>query len=361
MLRHTRAPLSSLTLSLPLHNLQFSHSCLHKEGMLRYRNSITNARVKLIMHNLRKNATSRSRRIIATYILCICLLIAAIWLAYGGGGSAPLFRLGRPSSDVYYVSKRALCSRSIAHEQLGIQPIAVSKVILRPIVHEKEVEGYDDRLEVLEDALINDTVFLDRNVTGKEAELSTNVCPLHTIRIYPSLKPTRYTASTLVFGVTLSIDEISSSLQHWQYWARKSKMSFHILLPNVEHHRVSEAKEMIRKSLGISVQVEAARDTDDPAKLTLMLVERMHKSSAPDKKWYIILSPTTFVTSVEDILLALEPYNSGQSLYLGGLSESATLREQWGIFAYGGAGIVLSRQLVKNLARHSIFPEIRDL
>ena len=321
--------------------------------MPRYRNRVASGQYSLLIHCLRKTTTCRSRRIILANITCLTLFVAAIWLANRGGKSDIPSGPGLVTGDVYYVSKRALCSRSIAHEQLGIQPIAVSKVILRPIVRTEEIEGYDDRLEVLDDALVNDVVFLDRNVTGKEAELSANVCPLHTISTLPPRIPTRYTASTLVFGITLSVDDIFKSLQHWRYWARKSKVSFHILLPSSDYYRVTEAKELIRESLGINVHVEATQDTDNPAKLTLILVESMQEKAGSGKEWFIILNPETFVTSVDDILLALELYNSGQSLYMGGLSESNRQKQESGLFAYSGAGIVLSRHLLTTIAPHS--------
>ena len=321
--------------------------------MHRYRNGHANDRYSLLIHCLRKNTTSRCRRVILVNFVCLTLFVAAIWSTFRDGSTKILAGPGSATGDVYYVSKRALCSRSIAHEQLGIQPIAVSKVILRPIIRTEETEEYEDRLEVLDNPLVNDVVFLDRNVTGKEAELSATVCPLHTISTLPPRRPTRYTASTLVFGITLSVDDIFESLQHWPYWARKSKVSFHILLPSSDYDRVTEATELIRGSLGINVHVEATQDTDDPAKLTLMLVESMQKKAASGMEWFIILSPATFVTSVDDVLLALEPYNSGQSLYMGGLSERTQQKEKRGLFAYGGAGIVLSRQLLTTIAPHS--------
>lgn len=257
-----------------------------------------------------------------------------------------------PTSDVYYISKRALCSRSLAYEQLRIQPIAVSKVILRPVVRDGVIEGYDDRLEVLEDVMINDVVFLDRNASGKDAELSAHVCPLHTVSVLPERKPTRYTASSLLFGITMNANDIPKALEHWQYWARKPKVAFHVLLPSSEQSRVSEAKDMIRKALGINVVVESAKNTDDFSQLTLQLVARMDKNAASSREWFIVLSNGTFVTSIDDILLALEPYEVEQSLYLGGLSESTQQKEKHGIFAYGGAGIVLSRPLADTVAQH---------
>ena len=55
---------------------------------------------------------------------------------------------------------------------------------------------------------------------------------------------------------------------------------------------------------------------------------------------------------MDDILLALEPYDATRSLYLGGLSENTIQKEKHGIFAYGGAGIVLSRPLMDDLTPH---------
>src|SRR5271167_2911538 len=139
--------------------------------MPRYRNGVTNDRYSLLFRPLRKATSSRSRRIILANLVLL-LFLTALWLAHRG--RTKVIVPTENISNVYYVSKRALCSRSIAHEQLGIQPIAVSKVILRPTLQREGAEAYDGRLEVLESPMINDVVFLDRNVSGKEAELSAN-------------------------------------------------------------------------------------------------------------------------------------------------------------------------------------------
>ena len=316
-----------------------------------YRNGL-NGYYSILWHHLRKRTTSRSGRIVLANLVCLVLFVTAIAIANRDRKELALPNsAGLATGDLYYISKRALCSRSLAYQQLGIQPIAVSKVILRPVVRDDIIEEYDDRLEVLEDELINDVVFLDRNASGKEAELSA-LCPLHTVSVLPERKPSKYTASSLLFGVAMNADDVPKVLQHWQYWGRKTKVAFHILLPSSQQNRVSEARNLIRSTLGIDVTVESAKNTDDFAQLTLLLVERMEMNAASSRRWFIILSATTFVTSIDDILLALEPYDAVQSLYLGGLSESTKRKAKDGILAYGGAGIVLSRPLVQTVLQY---------
>ncbi len=328
--------------------------------MPKYRNGLANTRFALVLHNLQKHAHIRSRKVLLANFICFCLFLVGMGL----GNRKPTIIVedvedipavaGLHVGDVYYISKRTLCSRSIAYDQLGIQPIAVSKVILRPIVREGPIEGYDDRLEVLENAMVNDVVFLDRNVSHSEAELNANVCPLHTVSILPNRNPTKYTASSLLFGVVIKADDIPNALQHWRYWTRNTDVTLHILLPNSDLHRIAEVEGMIRATLDVEVLVEANRETEDLAKLTLNLVQRMQINALPERVWFIILSSSTFVTSVDDILLALEPYDATRALYMGGLSESKKQKEQYGVFAYGGAGIVLSRPVVDTVVAHSI-------
>jgi Fringe-like len=320
--------------------------------MPRFQNGVGNRPISIITYHLRKHTTTRGRRIILLNLVFLILFIIAFgWATSGNNDFRIPVMTGLHAGDVYYISKRALCAKSVAHEQLGIQPIAVSKVILRPVV--REGENYDDRLEVLEDQLINDIVFLDRGVTGKEAELSTNVCPLHTVSVLPDRKPTRYTPSSILFGVVMAAEDIPLALQHWKYWAKDKDVAFHILLPSTDFDRVGEVEELIRITLGINVHVEANREIVEPAQLTLALVQKMLKNAGSRRVWFIILTPSTFVTSLDDVLLALEPYNAAQILYMGALSESTEQKEKHGIFAYGGAGIVLSRPLVTSLVPHS--------
>jgi beta-galactofuranoside beta-1,5-galactofuranosyltransferase len=241
-----------------------------------------------------------------------------------------------------------------------VQPIAVSKVILRPVLRsrgpgEEVTWDYSARLEVLEDAMINDVAFLDRDVTGQEAELSANVCPLHTVTVIPSRKPKRYTEGELVIAVAMTVEEIPNMLLHWTYWARNSSVGVYILLPTSQSDRVSEAEALLKTGLATTrVKVEAAVDTAEPGNLALRLVEQMRTAAYSTTQWFLILSPATFITSMDDLLLALEPHDATQRMYMGGMTESKGLRDKFGQFAYGGAGIVLSRPLVEDLSSHSI-------
>jgi len=324
--------------------------------MLKYRSGATSLLSSKI-RQLGNPTTPRARRIIFANVVCLILLAGTLFLARGGDDqrAALLGMTPLRTGEVYYVSKRALCSRSLAHEQLGIQPIAVSKVILRPVVFTEVDASYDDRLEVLQESMINDVVFLDRNISGKAAELASTACPLHTVKMLPPQKPpSRYSPSSVAFGVTMSADELANTLEHWRFWAQKST-SFHILLPGSEANRVSEVKDRIKKELGIKAVVQSAKDTNEPARLSMKLVQSMERKAASRKEWFIILTPDTFVVSLEDVLLAVEPYNSRDVLYMGSLSESLRQREQWGHMAYGGAGIILSRPLASILAKHGRF------
>jgi hypothetical protein len=98
----------------------------------------------------------------------------------------PVPEKGIHAGESYYVSKNALCSHSIAYEQLNIQPIAVSKVILRPLVN--VLAG---PFQLFENCLLNDIAFLDRNVTGNSAELNPMGCPIHTVSILHESRPFR--------------------------------------------------------------------------------------------------------------------------------------------------------------------------
>ena len=267
---------------------------------------------------------------------------------------------GLHAGDVYYVSKRNICSRSVAYEQLEIQPIAISKVILRPVVRTERTDNLDNRLEVLENPMINDVVFLDMGVTGKEAELNANLCPLHTVSTLPERAPKRYTASSVLFGIVVSAHEIPQLLLHLNYWAPDKDVELYILLPYEDSHRTAEATRLIRETLGKDVVVESAPGRMEPSLLTLVLLQRMQKYAISQKEWFIILTPDTFVTSMRDVLLALEPYDSGDVLYMGGLSESAQQKEKYGIFPYPGAGIVLSRPLVTELEPYSSHPDLLE-
>jgi hypothetical protein len=319
---------------------------------------VGHSRLAIIAYQLRRYTSTRSRKIVLANVCCIILFLVGIGLAHKHNQK----ELGVPaengvhSGKVYYISKRSLCSQSIAHQDLGIQPIAVSKVILRPIIRTEPQEGFDERLEVVEESMVNDVVFLDRNVTGRDAELSATVCPLHSVSILPPRKPARYNPSDLRFGVVINADDVPAALEHWRYWLRESNVNLHLVLPNRDYYRTSEVEQMITSALGVRAKVESIRDIDDFAKLTLLLVQRMHRSAAKGVKWFIVLQPSTFVTSVDDVLLALEPYDSQKTLYMGSISESTRQKEEWGIFAYGGAGIVMSRPLVDTVVPNSMSP-----
>jgi hypothetical protein len=163
-----------------------------------------------------------------------------------------------------------------------------------------------------------------------------------------------------MFGIAMGVDDIPKAMEHWGFWAHNADIDFHILVPSSDSNRAGEAEKMIRGALNVNVRVEAAKDTHDLKLLYVMLVARMRARAVSSTKWFIILSPGTFVTSMDDILLALDPYDASQKLYMGAyiliycyaeyrLSESKAQKDQYGIFAYGGAGVVLSRPVVDGI------------
>jgi hypothetical protein len=271
-----------------------------------------------LLHHVRKSTTSRSRRIFLANVFCAVIFVAIMWLSSREKTMDPIVTAtkGNGAGEVYYISKRALCSRSIAHSELNIQPIAVSKVVLRPII--RDFEGSQHRLEVLDTSLINDVIFLDRNISDVEAELGASICPFHTVSTLPPRHAQRYAPATVIFGCALTIDEIPFMIQHWRYWVPNSNAQFHVLLPKSNSSQTAEAAEMFRAELGIDVKVDATQETDDMGKLYLLLIQSMSNMAFKGTDWFVILSKDTFVTSMDDILLALEPYDATYQLYMGG-------------------------------------------
>jgi Fringe-like len=316
-------------------------------------NSLINRCYSILSYPLLRTTSPTSRRIFN--IACLFLfLLALFWICQSSLQTELLVpTTGLYTGDVYYISKRSLCQTSLAYERLGVQPIAISKAILRPVLEGVAINAdFNDRLEILPNPLINDIVFLDRGLEGKAAELGSNICPLHTVTVLPPRKPVKYSASNVMFGCVVSVDDLPETLLHWKYWARQKDLELFVLIPYHESQRKAEAERLIRETLGRNVHVETAPSDIEPAMLTLTVMGRMRKTANSLIEWFIILAPQTFVTSINNILLALEPHNSRNVLYMGALSESSQQREKFGNFAYGGAGIVLSRPLVNLLIPH---------
>ena len=69
-----------------------------------------------------------------------------------------------------------------------------------------------------------------------------------------------------------------------------------------------------------------------------------------DIDWYTIVDDDTFIPSVSRFASTLAGYDHERPFYIGGLSEPKADLSGIGMFAYGGAGMVFSSGLVKELA-----------
>ena len=153
----------------------------------------------------------------------------------------------------------------------------------------------------------------------------------------------------LMFGLATDVSRLEDNLDHMKLWMRSKGV--HILTivpPDSGAKKLQEAW----RDLGIDITI-VERDASFFDRLLslvpemLKLAEYQHKG---DIEWYTILDDDTFIPSISRFASVLNAYDYERPFYIGGISEPKADLSGIGYFAYGGAGMIFSSGLVKELA-----------
>lgn len=154
-------------------------------------------------------------------------------------------------------------------------------------------------------------------------------------------------ASHIDFGVATTVRRLNDSLDQFAHWAGYTRTRvFALVEPDEDDTAVPQVKAKA-ELLGINLFITESED--DYLHRYFALIPLMEANMREKTQWACIIDDDTFFLSMSALVKALEGYDHTQPMYIGALSEGIPQIAVFGIIAFGGAGVFLSRPLLTDL------------
>lgn len=154
-------------------------------------------------------------------------------------------------------------------------------------------------------------------------------------------------ASHIDFGVATTVTRLNESLDQFVHWAGYTHTRIFALIEPDESHTALDGVRAKADALGINLFVTEA--DDDYLHRYFALIPLLESHSRPSTRWACIIDDDTFFPSMPALVDALDAYDHNTPMYIGGLSEGIPQIAVFGLIAFGGAGVFLSRPLMSEL------------
>ncbi|KAL1971605.1 hypothetical protein VTN31DRAFT_2226 [Thermomyces dupontii] len=177
-----------------------------------------------------------------------------------------------------------------------------------------------------------------------ETDVGWNVTCAPPIQLRVPRPPPKVDASHLDFAISTTGVRLLEAMNAFGHWLGHSNAR---MLAVIKPGADLLAIERKANSLGINlVIIESDKDYETRY---WSLVKVLADNARPETKWSVVMDDDTFFPSMTGLVDMLAQYDETQPYYIGALSENAKQIGIFGVFAFGGAGIFISRPLLTEL------------
>ncbi|KAJ5899710.1 hypothetical protein N7495_004454 [Penicillium taxi] len=155
-------------------------------------------------------------------------------------------------------------------------------------------------------------------------------------------------ASHIDFGVATTISRLNDSLDQFAHWAGYTRTRiFALVEPEKDSGNGVNYLRTKADALGINLVVTVS--DDDYLYRYFALVPLLQQNMRESTRWGCIIDDDTFFISMAALVDAMDGYDHTKPMYVGGLSEGMPQIAVFGMIAFGGAGVFLSRPLLNEI------------
>ena len=210
----------------------------------------------------------------------------------------------------------------------------------------------------LDEKLFPDLVTIDLSTSSK-VELKHCREPL--LLDVPIFLEQPVDASHIIFGVSTTLKRLDQSIPQLNRWLANTQARLLAIVVisedfgDIEKTVFATAQEKSAlqskmRGLGMDVTlVDPLEKNDVFAEKYFSLVKLLYSKADEKTLWISTIDDDTFVPSMPALLATLEKYDPYEQYYVGSLSENWSAVTRYGLMAFGGAGIFISRPLGKIL------------
>lgn len=158
----------------------------------------------------------------------------------------------------------------------------------------------------------------------------------------------------LLFGISTMYKRLEESLPAFETWLGGSESPMVAVVvdaePENEAPKDFKAIEAMYLKAGIKLTcVKPRNSTLSVDQNHFTVIEDLVEAATPGIKWIGLLDDDTFFPSLYNLDQELAKYDYKKSVWLGALSEDLEAIRNWGVMAFGGAGVFLSVPLAREL------------
>ncbi|KAI4174994.1 MAG: hypothetical protein LQ343_002021 [Gyalolechia ehrenbergii] len=172
------------------------------------------------------------------------------------------------------------------------------------------------------------------------------------ITLHVPLYPTApVDASNMIFGIATTLERLEDSRHHIARWlAHTGAKLFVIAIKPGEGDAPTseqiETKQSVMRDQGMDVTLVTPLSKDETfTESYFSLVKVMYTHRANETTWFVVMDDDTFFPSMQSLQAMLKRYDPAEQYWIGAISESWWSVGRYGMMAFGGAGIFLSRAL----------------
>ncbi len=159
--------------------------------------------------------------------------------------------------------------------------------------------------------------------------------------------PERDDTGKLLFGAATTVERLDEALARLAYSIGGTKASMIALVPPADN---LEEKQTYFRSRGLDIVLVPSELDFTLRYFSLVRAFNAHMSNnRPDSEWMIMIDDDTFFSSLSLVSERLSTLSSSKPHWIGATSEASWQVKNFGRIGFGGAGIILSRNLVETL------------
>ena len=183
-------------------------------------------------------------------------------------------------------------------------------------------------------------------LTSRYARTQTD-CSKATIA-YVDVDPDPKEDSTekILFGVATTLERLDAALHNLAYFIGGTKASMIALVP--PGNDLAD-KQMEFRARGLDISLIPSELDFTLRYFSLVRALNAQVPKRPETEWMILIDDDTFFPSLSLMSERLSTLSSTQPHWIGAISESSWQVRNFGRIGFGGAGVVLSRNLVETL------------
>lgn len=181
--------------------------------------------------------------------------------------------------------------------------------------------------------------------------LELDDCPPPLVLEIPDTPTTPVNASHMHFGIATTMQRLEESTPYIARWLRDTRAKLFIVIITPEEDVPSTSQEIALKQAEMRKQgmdatlLRPLKEGESYTETYFSLAKIMYTHRTDEASWFVLMDDDTFFPSMRALLAMLDKYDPAREYWIGAVSEMWWSVARYGMMAFGGAGIFLSRAL----------------